>query len=106
MGRTIDTLHIVVVRRVLVLVPDDETDRSTCRFPFVNAGKELYFILLFAWGCDFGLSRFAAIQLTLDKCRIQFDTGRASVYYASDPGAMRLSERGQPVYVSECIHPY
>ena len=61
MGRTINILHIIVVRRVLVLVPDDETDRSPCRFSFVNTGKELYFVVFLAWGCDFGLSRFTAV---------------------------------------------
>ena len=53
-----------------VVVPDDETDRSPCRFSFVNTGKELYFVVFLAWGCDFGLSRFTAVQFTLDKCRI------------------------------------
>ena len=105
MGRAIDTLHVVIVRRMLVLVPDNKPDRCTSCFSFVNTGKKLYFVVLLTWSRDFGLSRFATVQFTLDKFRIQFDAGGASVYYTSDPGTMRFSERGQSVYVSDSIHP-
>ena len=70
MGRTVNRFHIVIVRGMLVFVPDDETYRRAGCLSLVDAGKKLYLIILFTGGRDTGLSRFTTVQLLLDECRI------------------------------------
>ena len=61
MRRTVDCLHIVVIGRMLILVPDNETDRRAGCFSLVNTGKELNFVVFLAGSRNFGLSRFTAV---------------------------------------------
>ena len=103
MGGTIDLLHVVIVRRVLVFVPNDETDRGARGFPLVDAGEELHLVILLAGSHDARLPRFAAVQLLLDEGGVQLDAGRTTVDHATYAGAMRLAERGQCVDLSKCI---
>ena len=48
----------------------DKLKHVLVRHEDVYKRQELYFVVFLAWGCDFGLSRFTAVQFTLDKCRI------------------------------------
>ena len=45
-GGAVHLGDVVIVRRMLVLVPDDESDRRAGRLPFVNAGEKLHLVRL------------------------------------------------------------
>ena len=64
---------------MLILVPDNETDRRAGRFSLVNPGKELYFVVFLAGSRNFGLSRFTAVLFFFDENCIQFDTNPGSL---------------------------
>ena len=104
MGRTINLLHVVIVRRVLVLVPNDKADRSPRRLPFINAGKELDFIILFPGSRDAGLPRLAPVQFPLYLLEVKFKPGRATVYHSSDSDTVGLAEGCQPEDVAKRVH--
>ena len=79
MRRTEYVFHVVVIVGMLVGVPYDKSDGASCRYAFVNAGKEFHLIGLFAGRGDGRLSRSATDQFLLNEIHIDGDACGKSV---------------------------
>ena len=104
MRRTIHLLHIIIVGRMLILVPDNKPDGCSRCLSFVNTGKELHFIIFLSWSRNPGLSGFSSVQFSLNCFHIQFKARRTAINHTSNTRAMRLAKRSKSEYISKCIH--
>ena len=103
MRRPKKVAHVVIITGMLVLIPDDETNRSPCRFPLKHTTQQFYLIWLLSACSDTALSRASAIQFLLDECNIYRNPCWHSVNDASNSLPVAFSEGRQSEYLSECI---
>ena len=80
---------------MLVFVPHHEADAAACGASLIDTREEFHFVALLAGCGDSRLSRFAAVQLLLDKCHIYLYACGESVDYAANARPMRLAKAGQ-----------
>ena len=104
MRRTEKVAHIVVVVRMLIGVPDNETNGTACRLTLKHATEQFYLVLLLSTGGDMTLSGTPSVQLLLDEVNVYRNTCRHPVDNTSDGLTMTLAKGRQSEYLSECIH--
>ena len=78
-GGPVQVLHVLVGRRASVRVADQECDRSPERYALENSRQNLDFVRLFAGRCQAALSRFAAVEISLDLGCADLQPRRTSV---------------------------
>ena len=104
-GRAEDIAQVIIVRRVLVFVTNNESDWCTCAFPLEYTREELHLVALLAGGGEPALPGFAACKLRLNEIHVYVNARRHTVNNASDGGSVALAEGGETEESSESIHP-
>ena len=99
-GRTEQTTQVLIVLRVLVLVPDDESDGTARRLPFKDAAEQFHLVCFLSRCGDMALSWTAAVQFLLDECQIDIHTRRHPVDDTSDGLTVTLAEGRQSENIS------
>ena len=89
---------------MLVLVTNDEADRTARRLALKHAAEQFHLVWLLSRGGDFTLSRPSAVQFSLYERHIDVNAWRHAVDDASDGLPVTLAKRRQPEYVSKRIH--
>lgn len=102
--RTEEATHILVVLGVLVGVAHEEADRTARGLALEDAREEFYLICLLTASGDGTLSGTATCHLVLYELHIDGDACWHAVDDATDACAVALTECGDGIYLSECIH--
>ncbi len=92
MRRPKHIFQIVVIRRMLIFVFHHKSDGRSGGFPLKNSRKKNNRIRFLSWSCDTRLTRFAPIELVLDKIHIKFETGRTPVEDPANGFAVRFTK--------------
>ena len=95
MGRTEQTAQVLIVLRVLVLVPDDESDGTARRLPFKDAAEQFHLVCFLPRRSDMALSRTATVQFLLDEFQVDVDACRHPVDHAAYGLTVTFSEGRQ-----------
>ena len=95
MGGTEQTAQVLIILRVLVLVPDDESDGTARRFAFEDATEQFHLIGFLSRGGDFALAWTTTVQFLLYERHVDVDAWRHAVDDTSDSLTMTLAEGGQ-----------
>ena len=73
---------------MLVFVPYHKADAATRGTSLKDAGEQFHLVTLFAGRSEYRLSRFASVQLLLDKIHIHLNTGRYAINHSTDAFAV------------------
>lgn len=93
MRRAVGGGEVTVIRGVLVLVSNDESDGSAGGFSFEESTEPFDLIGLFARCRKFRLTGPSSIQLSLDGFDVQLESSRTAIDDSSQCLSMRFSKR-------------
>jgi hypothetical protein len=88
---------------MLIGVPDDEANRTTCGLTFEYTTEQFYLVLFLAAGGNMALSWTAAGQFLLDEVNVNRDACGHSVDNAANGLTMTFAKGGQREQLSKCI---
>ena len=92
MGGTGNVRHRLVILRTLVLVWNEQANRSAQCFPVFDAGQDGHGVGFLARCRQFILARPPAIQLRLEIRFREFQLRRAAIHDRADSFAVRFTE--------------
>ena len=93
--------NISVIAGTLILVAYKKRDGSTCCLSLEDAGQDFDRISLVSLGCKSALTWSSAVKELLDLFLAKCKTGRTSVYYNTDSGAVGFLPRCYAKYFSK-----
>jgi hypothetical protein len=88
---------------MLVIVVNNESDGTSCGFPFENAAQQFHFVGLMTTCRDAALPRASPVKFILDEIHVDFYTCGETVYHSPHGLTMAFTKRRQCEYVAECI---
>ena len=89
-----EVTHIVVIFGMLIAIAHNESNGTTCTFPFKDSGKDFYDIVFFARSGKRTLSWFSTLQLALDKGFVNVDACWKTIDNASNSDTVAFSKGG------------